>query len=198
MPDKTRCPWCLNSDLETRYHDLEWGRPVYDDQIQFEFLVLESAQAGLSWVTVLKKRENYRLALAGFNPATVAGFGPAQVEGLLNNPGLIRNRKKMEAVVSNARVFLETAAKHGSFSRYLWSFVDGKPITNHWATPAEVPPKTELTETMAREFKRLGFKFLGPIVLYAHLQATGLVNDHLVSCYRHGEVRRPAAEEPFL
>jgi DNA-3-methyladenine glycosylase I len=172
------------------YHDSEWGVPVRDERTQFEFLVLESAQAGLSWYTVLRKREGYRRAFADFDPAQVARYSQADVERLLGDPGLIRNRAKIEAAVNNAQRFLEVQAAHGSFCEFLWGFVDGRPIVNHWREPAEVPATTALSDRLARELKRLGFRFLGSTVLYAHLQATGLVNDHLVGCFRHGEVAR--------
>ena len=172
------------------YHDSEWGVPVRDERTQFEFLVLESAQAGLSWYTVLRKREGYRRAFAEFDPAQVARYSQADVERLLGDPGLIRNRAKIEAAVNNAQRFLEVQAAHGSFCEFLWGFVDGRPIVNHWREPAEVPATTALSDRLARELKRLGFRFLGSTVLYAHLQATGLVNDHLVGCFRHGEVGR--------
>lgn len=171
------------------YHDREWGVPVRDDRELFEFLVLESAQAGLSWYTVLRKREAYRRAFAAFDPDAVARYTEADIERLLGDAGLIRNRAKLEAAVNNARRFLEVQAAHGSFARFLWGFVDGRPIVNHWREPAEVPATTPLSDRLARELKRLGFSFLGSTVLYAHLQATGLVNDHLVGCFRHAEIR---------
>ncbi|MDL2210643.1 DNA-3-methyladenine glycosylase I [Desulfovibrio sp. OttesenSCG-928-O18] len=187
MPDKNRCAWAVKSDIERVYHDTEWGVPRRDDAGQFEFMILESAQAGLSWVTILKKREGYRKAFAGFDPLKVAAFTEKDVERLLLNPEIVRNRKKIESAISNARIFLELAAKHGSFSNYIWSFVDGKPIVNARKTMAEVPATTPVSDTIAKEFKRLGFKFLGSTVLYAHMQATGMVNDHLTSCFRYRE-----------
>lgn len=190
MPDKNRCAWAIKTDIERAYHDTEWGVPRHDDAAQFEFLVLESAQAGLSWLTVLKKREGYREAFAGFDPAKVAAFTENDVERLMQNPGIIRNRKKIESAISNARLFLELAAKHGSFGNYIWSFVDGKPIVNAWKAMTDVPPTSPVSDAMAKEFKRLGFKFLGSTVLYAHMQATGLINDHLVSCFRHAECKK--------
>lgn len=172
------------------YHDREWGVPVRDERTQFEFLVLESAQAGLSWYTVLRKREAYRRAFADFDPVAVARYWAADVERLLGDAGLIRNRAKIEAAVNNAQRFLELQAAHGSFCEFLWGFVDGTPIVNHWREPAEVPATTPLSDRLARELKQRGFRFLGSTVLYAHLQATGLVNDHLVGCFRHAEVAR--------
>ena len=191
-PDgRFRCHWALPTQAGmVEYHDSEWGVPVRDERTQFEFLVLESAQAGLSWYTVLRKREGYRRAFADFDPAQVARYSQADVERLLGDPGLIRNRAKIEAAVNNAQRFLEVQAAHGSFCEFLWGFVDGRPIVNHWREPAEVPATTALSDRLARELKRLGFRFLGSTVLYAHLQATGLVNDHLVGCFRHGEVAR--------
>ncbi len=185
MPEKTRCAWAVKTAIEREYHDTEWGVPRRDDAGQFEFLVLESAQAGLSWLTILNKREGYRKAFAGFDPAKVAAFTEKDVKRLLLDPGIVRNRKKIESAIGNARLFLELAAKHGSFSRYIWDFVDGRPIVNAWTDLAQVPPTSPVSDTMAKEFKRLGFKFLGSTVLYAHMQATGMVNDHLTSCFRH-------------
>lgn len=187
MPNKTRCAWAVKTELEKAYHDAEWGVPKFDDATQFEFLVLEAAQAGLSWLTILKKREGYRRAFAGFNPEAVAAFTEKDAECLLADSGIVRNRKKIESAVNNARLFLETAAKHGSFSNYLWAFVDGRPIVNQWKDAREVPATTPLSDTVAKELKRAGFKFLGSTVIYAHMQATGLINDHLTSCFRHRE-----------
>ena len=187
MKERVRCPWCLRTDMEIAYHDLEWGTPRRDDEGQFEFLILESAQAGLSWTTILRKREGYRRAFAGFDPVKVAAFDQGDVERLMADSGIVRNRKKIESAIKNARIFLELAAKYGSFSAYLWSFVDGTPIVNQWSEPEQVPATTPLSDTVAREFKKLGFTFLGSTVLYAHMQATGLVNDHLASCFRHRE-----------
>ena len=193
MTEPVRCPWSLRSDIEIVYHDQEWGVPRRDDRGQFEFLILESAQAGLSWTTILRKREGYRKAFAGFDPVKVAAFGPADVERLLADSGIVRNRKKIEAAIGNARLFLELAAKHGSFSNYIWNFVDGRPLVNHWREIGEVPATTPLSDAIAKECKKLGFKFLGSTVLYAHMQATGLVNDHLVSCFRHAELAARAS-----
>lgn len=189
MPDKNRCAWAVKTDIERAYHDTEWGTPCRDDAGQFEFLVLESAQAGLSWLTILKKREGYRKAFANFDPVKVAAFSEKDVERLMLDEGIVRNRKKIESAISNARIFLDLAAKHGSFSQYIWSFVDGKPIVNAWADMRHVPPASPVSDAMAKEFKRLGFKFLGSTVLYAHMQATGLINDHLLTCFRHAECR---------
>lgn len=193
MPELIRCPWCARSDIETVYHDQEWGVPRRDDLGQFEFLILESAQAGLSWTTVLRKREGYRRAFAGFDPVKIAAFDQTDVERLLADSGIIRNRKKIEAAIGNARIFLDLAAKHGSFSNWFWSFVDGRPIVNQWRDHAKIPATTPLSDAIAKECKKLGFKFLGSTVLYAHMQATGLINDHLVSCFRHAELAREAS-----
>ena len=184
-----RCDWCLRSASERLYHDLEWGVPCRDDLGQFEFLVLESAQAGLSWTTILNKREGYRKAFANFDPEAVVRFTPSDVDRLLTDPGIVRDRKKIESAISNARLFLELAAKHGSFSHYIWGFVDGAPIVNRWDRSEQIPATTPVSDAMAREFKKLGFKFLGSTVLYAHMQATGMINDHLVSCFRHAECK---------
>jgi DNA-3-methyladenine glycosylase I len=177
----------MKTDVEREYHDAEWGVPRLDDAGQFEFLVLESAQAGLSWVTVLRKREGYRKAFANFDPLTVAAFAEKDVNRLMLDANIVRNRKKIESAISNARLFLELAAKHGSFSKYIWTFVDGRPIVNAWKEPTSVPATSPVSDAMAGEFRRLGFKFLGSTVLYAHMQATGMVNDHLVRCFRHEE-----------
>lgn len=184
----TRCPWPGSDPLYVAYHDREWGVPVRDDATLFEFLVLESAQAGLSWITILRKREGYREAFAGFDASAVAGFTPHHVEELLKNPGIVRNRKKIEATVRNAQAFLRVQEEHGSFSRYLWDFVGGEPLVNRWQSMAEVPPVTPLAEQISKDMKRRGFSFLGPTVMYAHLQATGLVNDHLTDCFRWKEL----------
>ncbi|MDR2502864.1 MAG: DNA-3-methyladenine glycosylase I [Deltaproteobacteria bacterium] len=187
--EKTRCAWAAGGlDLEMNYHDTEWGVPRHDDLGQFEFLVLESAQAGLSWRTILKKRAGYRCLFAGFDPAQVARFTEEDVNRLLTDPSIVRNRKKIEAAVSNARLFLETAAKHGSFSRWIWGFVDGKPIKNAWRDIREVPARTPLSDAVAGEMRGMGFKFMGSTIIYAHMQATGMVNDHLTSCFRYNEV----------
>lgn len=180
-----RCDWAAGNELLARYHDLEWGVPIRDDARQFEFLVLESAQAGLSWLTVLRKRENYRRAFAGFDPERVARFNSRHVERLLGDAGIIRNRRKIEAAVQNARQFLEIQQEFGSFSAYIWSFVDGKPVQNKWKLQSQLPVTSPASDALAKDMKRRGFKFLGSTVLYAHMQATGMVNDHLQDCFRH-------------
>ena len=188
--NKTRCPWAESDDILRTYHDQEWGVPQRNDAIQFEFLTLEAAQAGLSWLTILRKRNGYRRCFADFDPHKVAAFAQSDIERLMLDASIIRNRKKIESAINNARVFLDTAAKHGSFSEYLWGFVDGKPIVNTWRDSRLIPANTPLSDTIAKEMKRLGFTFLGSTVLYSHMQATGLVNDHLATCFRHKEVRK--------
>ncbi len=183
-----RCSWCGDNPLYVKYHDEEWGVPVYDDRIHFEFLVLESAQAGLSWLTVLKKRENYRKAYEDFDPKIVAEFDQEKIEELMENEGIIRNRKKIEASVNNARVFMEIQREFGSFSSYIWSFVGGKQLVSFNESIEELPAKTPQSEALAKDMKKRGFKFLGPVILYSHMQATGLVNDHIISCFRYKEV----------
>jgi DNA-3-methyladenine glycosylase I len=186
LPIKTCCAWVPeDNELYKNYHDTEWGVPVYDDRKIFEFLILESAQAGLSWLTVLRKRENYRKAFAGFDPQKVSRFTPKDIAILLSNPGIIRNRLKIEAAVNNAKCFLEVQKEFGSFSNYIWKFVGGKPIHNKWQTLSELPVKTPEAEALSKDLKRRGFKFLGPRIIYAHMQATGMVNDHTLNCHRH-------------
>ena len=189
MSELIRCPWAMKHEPEIRYHDEEWGVPCRDDRGQFEFITLEAAQAGLSWAVILNKREGYRRAFAGFDPAKVAEFTPADVERLTADASIVRNRLKIEAAVNNARRFLEVAAQYGSFCAYLWDFVGGRPVRNAWTEPALVPAKTPLSDKLAKDLKQKGFKFMGSTVVYAHLQATGLVNDHLVSCFRYKEVQ---------
>lgn len=184
MLKKIRCAWVPEGDLLYQvYHDTEWGMPVYDDQKIFEFLVLESAQAGLSWITVLRKRENYRKAFAGFDPKKVAKFTADKVAKLLEDPGIIRNKLKIASAINNARLFLEIQQEYKSFSNYIWSFVDNKPIKNHFKSIKEVPAKTEIAETLSKDLKKRGFKFLGPTIVYAHMQATGMTNDHTIDCF---------------
>ena len=183
-----RCPWCEKTDIERAYHDSEWGVPVFSDEKQFEFLVLESAQAGLSWLTVLRKRENYRRLYDGFDPEKVAGYEEKKIQQLMSDSGIIRNRKKIEASINNAVRFLEIRGEFGSFSDYLWRFTGGIPVTNSWERLSEIPAFTELSVTVSRDLKKKGFRFMGPTIVYSHLQATGVVNDHLVSCFRYGEI----------
>lgn len=183
-----RCGWSDRSGIEKDYHDREWGVPRRDDQGQFEFLTLEAAQAGLSWLTILNKREGYRQAFAGFDPLKVASYTDKDVERLMQYNGIIRNRKKIEAAINNAQCFLALAEKHGSFANYLWAFVDGRPLVNRWSSMQDLPASTPLSERISKDLKKHGFKFMGPIVVYSHLQATGLINDHLLSCFRHQEL----------
>ena len=184
-----RCPWVdLTKDDYVRYHDEEWGVPVRDDAVFFEFLVLESAQAGLSWYTILRKREGYRTAFAGFDPLAVARFSATDTDRLMQDPGIIRNRRKIEAAVSNARAFLRVQERFGSFSSYLWGFVDGRPMVHDIRTLADYPASTPESTALARDLKVRGFSFLGPTTCYAFMQATGLVNDHSLDCFRRHEL----------
>jgi DNA-3-methyladenine glycosylase I len=182
-----RCEWAQGPEM-ILYHDTEWGVPVHDDTTHFEFLVLEGAQAGLSWLTILKRRAGYRKAFAGFDPVKVARFTPARVEKLLADPGIIRNRAKVESAVRNAKAFLSVQKEFGSFDAYLWGFVGGRPVVNKWRRMGQLPPTSPASEAMSADLKRRGFGFVGPTVCYAHLQATGLVNDHVVGCFRYAEL----------
>lgn len=184
-----RCEWCLGDPLYIAYHDEEWGVPVHDDRLLFEFLLLEGAQAGLSWLTILKRRPGYRAAYAGFDPQAIARYGPAEVAALLADPRIIRNRRKVEASVLNARAFLAVQEEFGSFDAYIWRFVDGRPIVNRWRTLAEIPARTALSDALSKDLVRRGFKFAGSTICYAHMQATGMVNDHLVRCPRWAAVQ---------
>jgi DNA-3-methyladenine glycosylase I len=184
-----RCPWAL-TPLSIAYHDHEWGVPVRDDRALFEFLVLEGAQAGLSWETILRKREGYRAAFAGFDPARVAAFGEADVARLLGDPGIVRNRLKVASAISNAEAFLRVQEEKGSFAAWLWEFCGGAPRVNHWRELSELPASTPESDALSRELKRRGFRFVGSTICYSFMQAVGLVNDHLVTCPRHAEVRR--------
>jgi DNA-3-methyladenine glycosylase I len=188
--EKIRCPWCLKFDQYIAYHDEEWGVPVHDDRKHFEFLILEGAQAGLSWSTILKKRDGYRKAFADFDPAKVAKFSEARLEKILLDPGIVRNRLKVYAAVNNAKRFLEVQKEFGSFDKYIWSFVSGKPIQNTFTTLKEIPPTTKESDALSRDLIQRGFKFVGSTVIYAHMQACGLVNDHLVDCWRYKAVSR--------
>ena len=184
----TRCPWCTKDPLYVRYHDEEWGVPLHDDSLLFEFLMLEGAQAGLSWLTILKRREGYRNAFANFDAHKVARFTPAKVERLLTDPGIIRHRLKIEAAVSNARAFLKIQEVFGSFDHYSWRFVDGKPVQNRWRGLDQIPASAQISDKFSKDLKQRGFRFVGPTIVYAHMQATGMVNDHLISCFRYEEV----------
>lgn len=187
-PDVARCGWAKN-ELSIRYHDEEWGRPVHDDRRLFEFLILEGAQAGLSWDTILKKRENYRAAFDGFDPEKVAQYGERDVRRLLGNPGIVRNRLKIAAAIDNAKAFLATAEGYGTFDAYIWRFVGGRPIRNRWKSMEEVPARTPESDAMSKALKQCGFRFAGTTICYAFMQATGMVNDHLVGCFRYGQPR---------
>jgi DNA-3-methyladenine glycosylase I len=183
-----RCPWCLGNELYIKYHDEEWGVPVHDDRKHFEFLILEGVQAGLSWLTVLKKRENYRKAYDDFDVKKVSEYDEAKIEELMNNPGLIRNRRKIEASINNAKKFLEVQKEFGSFDNFIWSFVDNKVVKNQWKDLSQIPATSELSDKISKELKKRGFKFVGSTIIYAHLQAIGLINDHLVTCFRYDQV----------
>ena len=189
-----RCSWCGDDALYITYHDTEWGRPVHDDRMLFEFLVLEGAQAGLSWITILRKRENYRAALAGFDAQKIARYTPANIDKLMQNPGIVRNRLKLEATLSNARAFLNVQAQFGSFDAYLWGFVAGKPLLNRPHSLEDVPAKTELSDRISKDLLRRGFRFVGSTIVYAYLQAVGVVNDHVKDCFLYpGKPGRRAA-----
>jgi len=190
----TRCAWVGADPLYVAYHDEEWGVPVHDDRLLFEFLVLEGAQAGLSWLTILRKREAYRKAFADFDPVTVAGFGSADVERLLADTGIVRNRLKVESAISNARAFTAVQEESGSFDAYVWRFVDGETIHNEWRSLGDIPAKTVEAEHLSADLKRRGFRFVGPTIMYAHMQATGMVNDHTVDFFRWAELRGKAPE----
>jgi DNA-3-methyladenine glycosylase I len=193
MADRTRCGWGEGDALMEAYHDGEWGVPVHDDRRHFEFLILEGAQAGLSWRTVLHRREGYRRAFAGFDPEKVARFTQAKVEKLLGDAGIIRNRQKVSAAVANARAFLDVRKEFGSFDAFIWRFVGGKPRVNRRRALAEIPAQTPESEALSKELVSRGFRFVGPTIIYSHMQACGLVNDHLVSCFRHPELVRLAS-----
>jgi DNA-3-methyladenine glycosylase I len=183
-----RCPWSAKgNELYITYHDTEWGVPAWDDQTQFEFLVLEGAQAGLSWSTILNKREGYREAFAGFNPERIARFGKRDITRLLKNPNIVRNRLKVESTVANARAYLEFQEAHGGFAKHLWTFVGGRPIQNKFRQHGQVPATSPESDALSKDLKQRGFRFVGSTIIYAHMQATGMVNDHLTSCFRYKE-----------
>ena len=188
--NKKRCSWCLKFDQYIEYHDKEWGMPVHDDRIHFEFLILEGAQAGLSWSTILKKRAGYQKAFADFDPVKVARFTPAKIEKILADPAIVRNRLKVNAAVNNAKRFLEIQKEYGSFDQYIWQFVNGKPIINRRKSLSEIPPTTPESDALSKDLIKRGFKFVGSTVIYAHMQACGLVNDHLIDCWRYHEVMK--------
>ena len=189
LTEPGRCAWATGDPLNLEYHDREWGVPLRDDRALFELLCLEGAQAGLSWTTILRKRDGYRRAFARFDPASVAAFDEADVERLLGDPGIVRNRAKVRSVIGNAAAYLRLTDELGTFSDYLWSFVDGKAVQNRWEGMGAIPAETEVSRELSRDLKRRGFSFVGPTIVYAFMQSAGLVNDHLVSCFRHAEVR---------
>jgi DNA-3-methyladenine glycosylase I len=187
---KPRCAWCGTDPLYMRYHDREWGVPVHDERKHFEFLILEGAQAGLSWITILRKRENYREAFVGFDPARVARFGKREMERLLNNPGIVRNRLKIESTIKNARAFLDVQDEFDGFDRYVWRFVGGKPIRNRWKHMKQIPARTAESDALSKDLKKRGFSFVGSTIIYAHMQAVGMVNDHVTGCFRYQQLTR--------
>ena len=188
--NKNRCVWATTDALYQNYHDTEWGVPLHNDQRLLEFLILEGAQAGLSWITILRKRENYRAAFDNFDATRIAAYSANKIESLLQNPGIVRNRLKVEAAVINAQKFLEVQDEFGSFDQFIWQFVGGKPKQNSWSGLADIPASTPESDAMSKELKRRGFKFVGPTICYAHMQATGMVNDHTTNCFRHKELRQ--------
>lgn len=183
-----RCSWCEGNELYMKYHDEEWGVPVHDDRKQFEFLTLEVAQAGLSWLTILRKRENYRRAYSNFDPMKVSKYNDRKINQLLHNKGIVRNRKKIEASVNNAKRFIEVQREFGSFDNYIWRFVGYKPVVNSWKDIFEIPTKTDLSDQISKDLTNRGFRFVGSTIIYAHLQAVGIVNDHIVSCFRYRQI----------
>jgi len=190
MAELHRCGWSVSDPIYIEYHDKEWGIPVHDDRKLFEFLILEGAQAGLSWLTILKKREGYRKAFAGFDPEKVARFSEKKIEKLLQDPSIIRNKLKVNSAVTNAKAFLKVQEEFGSFDKYIWQFTEGKVIYNKWKSLKEIPPRTKESDVMSKDLIGRGFKFVGSTIMYAHMQATGMVNDHVVDCFRHKELRK--------
>ena len=186
----TRCAWPSDNQLMIEYHDTEWGVPIHDDQKLFEFLVLDAFQAGLSWSTILNKRENFREALDNFNPVKIAQYDEIKIQELLNNAGIIRNKLKVRSTVTNAQLFLEVQAEYGSFDKYIWQFVGGQPKINNWKQMGDIPVSTAESDTMSKDLKQRGFKFVGTTICYAFMQAAGMVNDHVVDCFRHQEVQQ--------
>jgi DNA-3-methyladenine glycosylase I len=189
-----RCEWAGNDDVYIHYHDTEWGVPVYDDKKLFEFLLLEGAQAGLSWITILKRREGYRRAFADFDPVKIARFSQKRIDKLLHDPGIIRNRLKIESAIKNAKAFMKVQDEFGSFSAYQWRFVDGRPIQNNFKSLTDLPAKTPISEAFSKDLKKRGFSFVGPTIVYAHMQAVGMVNDHLTGCFRYRQVNQLAGK----
>lgn len=189
---KNRCKWCGADPLYISYHDNEWGRPVHDDQLLFEFLILEGAQAGLSWLTILKKRENYRKAFDSFNPQIVANYNQTDIDCLLANAGIVRNKRKINSAIQNAQAVLRIQKEFGSLDVFLWAYVDGNPIQNHWKTMSQVPATTEISDKLNKDLKKRGFSFVGPTICYGFMQAVGMVNDHTTDCFCHGQIERTA------
>jgi DNA-3-methyladenine glycosylase I len=185
MKEKIRCPWCLSGEIYIKYHDLEWGRPLKNSKKLFEFLILDGAQAGLSWITILKRRENYYRAFDKMNPEIIACYTDKDINRLMNDKGIIRNRLKIESAINNARAYLKMTETGKLFSKWLWNWVDGEPIINHYKTLQDIPVSTQLSENISKELKKLGFSFVGPVIIYSFLQAAGLINDHLTTCFRH-------------
>ncbi len=183
-----KCAWAIKNKLDEEYHDLEWGVPIYDDRLLFEFLTLEGAQAGLSWSTILVKRANYRIAFDNFNAEKIIKYDQNKIDELINNAGIVRNKLKINSVVSNAKAFLEIQKEYGSFSKFIWQFVGGKPIKNKWTSFDEIPTKTDISDLMCKALKKKGFKFIGSTICYAFMQATGMVNDHTTDCFRHKQI----------
>jgi DNA-3-methyladenine glycosylase I len=188
VPEPARCHWAGSDPLYVAYHDTEWGVPVHDDRTLFEFLILEGFQAGLSWLTILRKRENFRRAFAGFEPEKIARWDGNRRRSLMADAGIVRNRMKIDAAMANARAYLAVQEKFGSFDAYSWRFVGGKPLVNAFRRPSEIPAETRESRALSKDLRERGFNFVGPTICYAHMQATGMVNDHLVGCFRHGEV----------
>ena len=198
MTDKNRCPWAMYAGSGTPiyidYHDSEWGRQVHDDRKLFEMLILEGAQAGLAWITVLKKREAYRKAFDGFDPVKVSLYSDAKIEELMANEGIIKNRLKINSAITNAKLFLEVVEKHGSFDKFIWSYVDFEPIVGHWERIEDLPATTPLSDKISKDLKRMGFKFVGSTIIYSFMQAVGMVNDHVKDCFVYGEIIRCSDE----
>jgi DNA-3-methyladenine glycosylase I len=184
-----KCTWALSSPSEEQYHDLEWGVPVHDDRLLFEFLILEGAQAGLSWSTILNKRDGYRLAFDNFDVERIAGYDDKKIDALLGNPNIVRNKLKVNSAVNNAQAYLKVQRDFGSFDTYIWQFVNDKPQQNAWKNAADVPVSTPASELMSKDLKKRGFKFVGSTICYAYMQATGMINDHTIDCYRHAEIK---------
>lgn len=189
-----KCQWALSSKHEEKYHDEEWGIPVHDDRLLFEFLILEGAQAGLSWSTILNKREGYRAAFDNFNAETIALYDIEKIQQLLNNPKIVRNKLKVNAAISNAKAFLKIQKQYGSFDRYIWQFVDGRSIQNQWVHSSQIPVSTDASEKMSKSLKQHGFKFVGATICYAYMQAVGMVNDHTIDCFRYQQIEAMADE----